>query len=158
MKKIINMSAVVVMMALSGCALWNSIDNATIAYGIGKAITMAYLQEKDNLTPQEQDIAVKVWVAFRDNLDQFKGKEAKEFPDFIKGYARQYLPAGAMQDKACSLVDTYWAAMDKQFGINSLDVPEMVRVLGGLRDGIQSSLPEDKVAKEIIKKALTVKK
>ncbi len=154
MKKILLSLSLIAMVILSGCAMFQNIDKALIAYGIGKAITMGYLQEKANLSPQEQDIAVKVWVAFRDNLDQFKGKTAAEFPAFIKGYARQYIPIASMQDKACSLVDTYWKAMDDQFGINSLDVPEMVRVLGGLRDGIQSSLPPEAVTKELISRSV----
>lgn len=154
---IIALAAVIVLAVTQGCSMFNSVDKNLVAYGIGKAITAAYLKEKGNLSQQEQDIAVKVWVAFRDNLDQFKGKEAKDLPVYLKECAGQYIPIMSMRDKASSLIDQYWAAMDSQFGVNSMNVDEMVSVLASLRDGIQSSLPQDKVMREFAKKAQSVK-
>ena len=161
MRNFIIMFVAVTAMALSqGCAMFSSVDKELVAYGVGKAVTMAYLQAQGNLSPQEQDIAVKVWVAFRDNLDQFVGKDiqVKDFPAFIKGYAKQYLPTPSMQDKACSLIDTYWTTLNGKFDLESMDMNSFVNVMASLRNGIQSALPEDKILQEYVKKSQMKKK
>ena len=145
MGKITRMVAVLVMAVSltlgSGCAWFQSVDKAGLAYNVGKYGTVAYMQAgKGKLPPSFQDAVTQVWEGFRDNADQVTAENIAGFPAMIKlKIASSGLPA-SVTVQANALVDKYWADLDKAVGLAGLDDAQLAAVVQALRQGIQDGL------------------
>lgn len=129
----------VVAVATGGCAYLKTVDKYKVAYDVGKAATSAYLSEKDQLSLDNRQAVEKVWEAYKDNMGKITVANIKTLPDLLKAQVGR-LPEGPVRTKALALVDKYWNSLNKALDLTGTGGEDLVKVLNGLRDGIQASL------------------
>ena len=138
-RKTIAVLVAALMVALSGCSLFSSVDKAQLAYNVGKTVTTIYIAEQDKLPQVDRDAVTKAWELFRDNADKITAENIASFPTMLKDQASK-IPNAALRDKVTALIDKYWDKLNTSMDLTGAGGVELVAVVNSLKDGIQDAL------------------